>query len=65
MRGNLLMIPIEQGLIYVKPIYIQADSGDNNLPEVKEVIVCYQNKIVMADTLDDRYPLPARPSDYE
>lgn len=53
MRGNLLMIPIEQGLIYVKPIYIQADSGDNNLPEVKEVIVCYQNKIVMADTLDD------------
>lgn len=53
LRGNLMTIPIEQGLIYVEPIYIQASGGQNNLPEVKKVIVCYQNQIVMADGLGD------------
>ena len=53
LRGNLMTIPIEQGLIYVEPVYIQASAGQNNLPEVKKVIVSYQNSIVMADTLGD------------
>ncbi|MDO4289047.1 MAG: UPF0182 family protein [Eubacterium sp.] len=52
LRGNLMTIPIEDALIYVEPIYIQASSGENNLPEMKKVIVSYQNDIVMADSLD-------------
>lgn len=50
-RGNLLVIPIEDSLLYVEPLYIEA-SGDNSIPEVKKVIVAYQDQIVMEDTLD-------------
>ncbi len=50
-RGNLLVIPIENSLLYVEPLYIQASSS-NSIPEVKKVIVGYQDRIVMEDTLD-------------
>ncbi|MGL4607878.1 MAG: UPF0182 family protein [Eubacteriaceae bacterium] len=52
LRGNLMTIPIENAILYVEPIYIQASGGENNLPEVKKVVVCYQNEIVMADSLE-------------
>ena len=47
-----MSIPIENAIIYVEPIYIQAVGGENNLPELKKVVVCYQNEIVMADSLE-------------
>jgi uncharacterized membrane protein (UPF0182 family) len=50
-RGNLLTIPIENSLLYVEPIYLQADAKDS-LPEVKRVIVAYGEKIVMEPTLE-------------
>jgi len=49
-RGNLLVIPIEESLIYVQPIYLQAEGG--KIPELKRVIVAYKNRIVMEETLD-------------
>jgi uncharacterized protein len=49
-RGNLLVIPIEESLIYVQPIYLQAEGG--KIPELKRVIVAYENTIVMEKTLD-------------
>jgi len=49
-RGNLLVIPIEESLIYVQPIYLQAEGG--KIPELKRVIVAYENRIVMEETLD-------------
>lgn len=52
LRGNLMTIPIGNAIIYVEPVYIQASSGENNIPEMKKVIVCYQNQIVMADSLE-------------
>ncbi|WP_200905821.1 UPF0182 family protein [Caloranaerobacter sp. TR13] len=52
LRGNLLVVPIENSLLYVEPIYLQADN-ENSLPEVKRVIVAYKNKIVMEETLDE------------
>jgi len=52
LRGNLMTIPIGNAIIYVEPVYIQAASGENNIPEMKKVIVCYQNQIVMADSLE-------------
>ncbi|HEX21626.1 MAG TPA: UPF0182 family protein, partial [Actinobacteria bacterium] len=48
-RGNLLVIPIEQSIIYVEPIYLQSEQSD--LPELKRVIVAYNNKIIMEPTL--------------
>lgn len=48
-RGNLLVIPIEQSILYVEPIYLQSEQSD--LPELKRVIVGYNNKIIMEPTL--------------
>jgi len=49
-RGNLLVIPIEKALLYVQPLYLQAEGG--RIPELKRVIVAYQNQVVMQETLD-------------
>lgn len=50
-QGNLLIIPIEQSLLYVEPLYIEAEQ--NSLPTLARVIVVYENQIVMAETLDE------------
>jgi uncharacterized membrane protein (UPF0182 family) len=47
--GTLLVIPIEESLIYVRPLYLKASGG--RIPELKRVIVAYQNTIVMEETL--------------
>ncbi len=54
-RGNLMTIPIENSLIYVEPLYLQASSssGEQNIPEFKKVIVAYKDQIVMADSLSE------------
>lgn len=49
--GNLLVIPIEEGLIFVRAIYLRAEGG--RIPELKRVVVAYQNQVVMEETLDD------------
>ncbi|MGD1914296.1 MAG: UPF0182 family protein [Rivularia sp. (in: cyanobacteria)] len=49
--GNLLVIPIEQSLLYVEPLYIEAE--ENSLPTLVRVIVAYDNQIVMKNTLED------------
>ena len=50
-RGTLLVIPIESSLIYVQPLYLKADDG--RIPELKRVVVGYQNEIAMGLDLDD------------
>lgn len=50
-QGHLLIIPIEQSLLYVKPVYLEADR--NSVPTLARVIVVYQNKIVMATSLEN------------
>ena len=50
-RGNLLVIPIDQSLLYFEPVYLQADQGA--LPELKRVIVAFQDTIVMRKTLPE------------
>lgn len=49
-QGNLLIIPIEQSLLYVEPIYLEA--AQNSLPTLVRVVVAYENRIVMAETLE-------------
>ena len=48
-QGNLLVIPIENSLLYVEPIYLEAEQ--NNLPSLVRVVVAYDNQLVMAETL--------------
>lgn len=47
--GTLLVIPIEESLLYVRPLYL--GSSTKRIPELKRVIVAYGNQIVMAETL--------------
>jgi uncharacterized membrane protein (UPF0182 family) len=49
--GNLLVIPIEEALIYVRPLYIRSENG--KIPELKRVIVAYENQIAMEETLEE------------
>jgi uncharacterized membrane protein (UPF0182 family) len=49
-RGELLVIPIEEALIYVQPIYLRSEGG--RIPELKRVVVAYQNRVVMRETLE-------------
>ncbi len=49
-QGTLLVIPIEEALLYVRPLYIRAESG--KIPELKRVIVAYENRIAMEETLE-------------
>ncbi|MBM3465153.1 MAG: UPF0182 family protein, partial [Armatimonadetes bacterium] len=75
--GSLLVIPIEESLIYVQPLYLastgRGEGGQSALPELKRVIVVQGNRIAMEETLDaslaavfgkevGRAPAPAPPT---
>lgn len=49
-RGSLLIIPIENSLIYVQPLYLVA-TDRVGLPELRRVIVAYENEVVMKENL--------------
>ena len=49
-QGTLLVIPIEEALLYIRPLYLRASGG--RIPELKQVMVAYQNEIAMEETLD-------------
>ena len=49
-QGTLLVIPIEESLLYVRPLYLRSAGG--RIPELKRVIVAYQSQIVMDETLN-------------
>ena len=48
-RGNLLVVPIGNSILYVSPLYLRAQSGQ--LPELKRVIAAYGDRVVMKETL--------------
>ena len=50
-RGNLFIIPIEESLLYVEPVYLEATK--ESIPEVKRVIVAYGDKIAYKPTLGE------------
>ena len=50
--GELLLVPIENSVLYVRPLYVQAE-GDNTVPELERVIVAVGEDVVMADSLQE------------
>ncbi|HAJ33405.1 MAG TPA: UPF0182 family protein [Candidatus Atribacteria bacterium] len=50
-RGNLLVIPIEESIIYVEPLYLRAETGE--IPELKRVIVSNGSDVVIGNNLED------------
>ena len=49
-QGTLLVIPVEEALLYVRPLYLRASGG--RIPELSRVIVAYQDQIVMDESLE-------------
>jgi hypothetical protein len=60
-RGSLLVIPIEQSLIYVQPLYLAA-AAPGALPELRRVIVAHGNEIAMTPSLEESGGDLRRPS---
>ncbi|MCX5540025.1 UPF0182 family protein [Paraburkholderia sp. CNPSo 3076] len=50
-RGHLVVVPIENSILYVSPLYLRAESGQ--LPELKRVIATYGDRVVMEDSLGE------------
>ncbi|RPI26964.1 MAG: UPF0182 family protein [Acidobacteria bacterium] len=50
-RGNLLVIPIEGSVLYVEPMYLQAEKSE--IPELTRVIIVYENRVVIGETLKE------------
>lgn len=50
-KGNQLIIPIENSFLYVEPVYLQSEQG--KIPELKRVIVAYNDQIEMKSTLEE------------
>ncbi|MDC0606907.1 UPF0182 family protein, partial [Acidimicrobiia bacterium] len=50
-RGNLFVVPINQSVLYYQPIYLQGEQ--NPLPEFKFVVVIFQDKIIMEESLGE------------
>jgi len=51
LRGSLLVIPVENSILYIQPLYL-ASSQEGSLPELKRIIVAYGNNIAMEETLE-------------
>ncbi|MCL1808455.1 MAG: UPF0182 family protein [Clostridiales bacterium] len=58
-RGNMFVVPIEESLLYIEPVYLEATNS--SIPEVKRVIVAYGDKIAyratLAEALDELFPV--------
>jgi hypothetical protein len=50
-RGNLLVVPIGDTILYVEPIYLQAEGVD--LPELKKVVLASADHVIMADSVKE------------
>lgn len=47
--GNLILVPIENSVLYVRPLFVEAES--TNLPLLRKVILSYKDRVVVDDTL--------------
>ena len=51
LRGNLLVLPVNDSVIYVEPIFLEAEGG--GLPELARVIVAFDERVIMERTLEE------------
>ncbi len=51
-NGNLLTLPVGDGILYVQPVYVQS-SGDSAYPTLRRVLVSFGDKVGFAPTLDE------------
>jgi uncharacterized membrane protein (UPF0182 family) len=49
-KGDLLIVPIEESVVYFQPIFLEEDGGA--FPEFRRVAVVYSDRVEWADSLD-------------
>ena len=49
--GNLLTLPVNDGLLYVEPFYIQGQSSSSSYPQLNKVLVWYAGRVGVGNTL--------------
>ncbi|MBU3191140.1 UPF0182 family protein [Clostridium bowmanii] len=49
--GDTVILPIKNSLLYIEPLYLRA-SGKNSIPEMKKIIISYDNKLLMVDNIE-------------
>lgn len=49
--GDTVILPINNSLLYIEPLYLRA-SGKNSIPEMKKIILSYDNKLLMVDNIE-------------
>ncbi len=65
-KGSMLVVPVDESVVYVQPIYIKAkaeengpaglgqvQSGSTAVPEFKRAVVVFEDEIIMRDTLNE------------
>jgi uncharacterized membrane protein (UPF0182 family) len=48
--GNLLVIPVEDSLLYAQPLFLRADQSE--IPELRRTVLVFGDQVVMEDTLE-------------
>lgn len=51
-RGNLLVVPVENNLLYVEPIYITSGVDGSYLPQIARIVMTYNDVVVSESTID-------------
>ena len=51
-QGSMLVVPIDESVLYIQPIYVTGEDSASALPELKRVVVVFDDRIVMRETLD-------------
>ncbi len=49
--GNLLTLPVNDGLLYVEPFYIQGQASTTSFPQLNRVLVWYAGRVGVGETL--------------
>ncbi|MDE0503747.1 MAG: UPF0182 family protein, partial [Candidatus Poribacteria bacterium] len=53
LRGNLLIIPMNESILYVEPIYIQSEDAKTAIPELRRVVIGYKENVAWGKSLDE------------
>jgi uncharacterized membrane protein (UPF0182 family) len=51
-KGNMLVVPIDNSLLYVQPIYLTADTGSTGIPQFKRVVASFNSRIEIGPSLE-------------
>ncbi len=52
LRGNLLVLPVKDDIIYIEPIYLSARAGDVSIPQLKQIVAVYGDEAAMEEDLE-------------